>query len=71
MKYVSVLTPPLLVCAVFLIGVVAFLRHEMGRKRARSEDLPASDISDSDAISGLDADSPRQQAGPAERTDDN
>ncbi len=30
MKYVSVLTPPLLVCAVFLIAVVAFLRHEMG-----------------------------------------
>jgi hypothetical protein len=44
MKDLSVLTPPLLVCAAFLFAVGAFLRHEMraGRmrpKRVRSEDI--------------------------------
>jgi hypothetical protein len=34
MKYLSVLTPPFLMCAVVVIAVVAFLRHEMGRGRA-------------------------------------
>jgi hypothetical protein len=39
MKYLSVLTPPLLVCAAFLFGVGAFLRHEMraGRDRSKAE----------------------------------
>ena len=37
MKYLSVLTPPLLVCAAFLIAVVAFLRHEMGAGGGRFE----------------------------------
>jgi len=30
----SALTPPLLVCAVVIIAIVAFLRHEMARSRA-------------------------------------
>jgi hypothetical protein len=34
MQVLSVLTPPLLVCAVVAIAIVAFLRHEMGRSRA-------------------------------------
>src|ERR1700729_124399 len=34
MKYVSVLTPPFLMCAVVVYAVVAFLRHEMRRGRA-------------------------------------
>ena len=37
MKYVSVLTPPLLVCAAFLFGVGAFLRREMRAGRSEIE----------------------------------
>ena len=33
MQAMSALTPPLLVCAVVIIAIVAFLRHEMGRSR--------------------------------------
>lgn len=33
MQALSALTPPLLVCAVVVIAIVAFLRHEMGRSR--------------------------------------
>jgi hypothetical protein len=70
MKYVSVLTPPLLVCAVFLIGVVAFLRHEMGGRRTGSEDLPSDDISAEDPIPGSEPDTQREDAGTSERHDD-
>jgi hypothetical protein len=36
----SALVPPLVVCVAFLIGVGAFLRHEMGaRRRRRDEDV--------------------------------
>jgi FtsZ-interacting cell division protein ZipA len=34
MQALSALTPPLLVCAVVVIAIVAFLRHEMSRSRA-------------------------------------
>ena len=30
---IAALTPPLVMCAAFLIGVVFFLRHQMGAKR--------------------------------------
>ena len=33
MQALSALTPPLLVCAVVVIAIVAFLRHEMRRPR--------------------------------------
>lgn len=33
MQALSALTPPLLVCAVVVIAIVAFLRHEMRRTR--------------------------------------
>ncbi len=33
MQALSALTPPLLVCVVVIIAIVAFLRHEMGRSR--------------------------------------
>ena len=49
-KDLSVLTPPLLVCAAFLIGVVAFLRHEMGRSRRRHDQDASDDISDDHTI---------------------
>ncbi len=34
MQDLSVLTPPLLMCAVVIIAIVAFLRHEMNRSRS-------------------------------------
>jgi hypothetical protein len=71
MKYVSVLTPPLLVCAAFLIAVVAFLRHEMGARRRRSEDVPSDDISDEDPIPGREPDTQSEGVGTSERQDDN
>lgn len=33
MSDLAVLTPPFLVCAVVVVAIVAFLRHEMGRAR--------------------------------------
>lgn len=51
----TVLTPPGLVCAAFLVAVIAFLRHEMGRKR-RSADVSPDDNSDELLIPGGDAD---------------
>jgi hypothetical protein len=71
MKYVSVLTPPLLVCAAFLIGLYAFLRHEMGGRRASSEDLPSDDISDEELIPRSEPDTPSEGAAASERRDDN
>jgi hypothetical protein len=46
----AVLTPPLLVCAAFLIALAAFLRHEMGRSRSRRDAGPSDDISGNDTI---------------------
>jgi hypothetical protein len=39
----AVLAPSLLVCAVFVWGVVALLRHEMAPKRRNREDGGAAD----------------------------
>jgi hypothetical protein len=41
----AVLTPPLVVCAALLIGIGAFLRHEMGTRRRSSDDDLSADIS--------------------------
>jgi len=71
MKYVSVLTPPLLVCAVFLIAVVAFLRHEMRSGRSRSEDLPSEDTSDQEPIPGTEADTLAEEARASRRPEHN
>jgi hypothetical protein len=46
----TVLTPPLVVCAAFLIAVGAFLRHEMGSRREHREDEVSLDISDDGGI---------------------
>lgn len=51
LKDLTVLTPPLVVCAAFLIAVGAFLRHEMGRGRRQREDDTSVDISDEGPIS--------------------
>ncbi|MBO0822984.1 MAG: hypothetical protein J2P27_03875 [Actinobacteria bacterium] len=38
MRDLSALTPPLLVCAVVIIVIVAFLRHEMRQSRSDQND---------------------------------
>jgi hypothetical protein len=46
MADLSVLTPPFLVAAAVIIGIVAFVRHEMGRgrvDRADPDDISAPD----------------------------
>ena len=70
MKYVSVLTPPLLVCAVFLIGLIAFLRREMGGRRSRADDQ-ADDNSPDDPIPSRDGDTSAQRHGGPDVPDDN
>jgi hypothetical protein len=66
MKYVSVLTPPLLVCAAFLFAVGAFLRHEMRAGRARSKRARSEDISGD----GAELDTRDEPSGRSERVDD-
>lgn len=39
MNDLAALTPPFLVAAAVIIAVIAFLRHEMGRKRVDRADL--------------------------------
>ncbi len=34
MNDLTALTPPFLVCAIVIVAIVAFVRHEMGRGRA-------------------------------------
>lgn len=70
MKYVSVLTPPLLVCAAFLFGVGWFLRREMGLGRSGSKDARSEDFPDDDPIAAHDADTGTEPSGTAERPDD-
>jgi hypothetical protein len=66
MKDLSVLTPPLLVCAAFLFAVGAFLRHEMAAGRRRPKQVRPEDISEDD----LEPDSEASPSGRPERTDD-
>jgi hypothetical protein len=39
MNDLAALTPPFLVAAAVIIAIIAFLRHEIGRKRADRADL--------------------------------
>jgi len=39
MKDLAALAPPFLVAAAVVIAIIAFLRHEMGRKRVDRADL--------------------------------
>lgn len=50
----AVLTPPLVVCAAFLIGVVMFLRRQMSAGQPADQDRPAdiTDDSGNDAAGG-------------------
>jgi hypothetical protein len=70
MKYLSVLTPPLLVCAAFLFAVGAFLRHEMRAGRGRAKEDPAEYDSADAAFAAGDADTRGEPSGTAERPDD-
>jgi hypothetical protein len=69
-KYVSVLTPPLLVCAAFLFAVGWFLRREMGLGRPGSKDARSEEFSDDDPIAADEADTRTEPSGTAERPDD-
>ena len=52
LRDLTVLTPPLVVCAAFLIAVGVFLKHEMGTGRRHREDDRSVDISADGGISG-------------------
>lgn len=56
MQDLSVLTPPLLMGAVVVLAIVAFLRHEMRRSRPGHED-EAADISTAEQFEDPDLDS--------------
>jgi hypothetical protein len=65
----SALTPPLLMCAVVLIAIVAFLRHEMGKKRP-DESESAHDIPSVPQISDHRADDQMSDASSADKAGD-
>ena len=48
----TVLVPPLVVCAGFLVAVAVFVRHEMAPRRRRPQGDTSVDFSDDDRISG-------------------
>lgn len=56
MKDLSALTPPLLMAAIVVVAIIAFLRHEMARGRAsqRTADSrsPATDVAEAAEGSG-------------------
>jgi hypothetical protein len=64
MKDLTVLTPPFLMCAVVIIAIVAFVRHEMGRGRPDRGDA----IDDSSAVPGDQADEFDSNAGSGAET---
>lgn len=63
MQALSALTPPLLVCAVVVIAIVAFLRHEM--RRSRTDRPAAGDDGDVPAMPES-ADPDSKQSDPAD-----
>ena len=54
----AALTPPLVVCGAFLIGVALFLRRQMGGSRRPADDDGGTDIHDD----GMNADAGDPQA---------
>jgi hypothetical protein len=69
MQALSALTPPLLVCAVVIIAIVAFLRHEMGQSHTdrsvtgdEGELPPVPGTADADEEQGKPADIARARA---------
>ena len=68
MKDLSVLTPPLLMGAVVVLAIVAFLRHEMRRSRRGREDQPA-DISPAEQFEDAELDSAADGHGTSSASD--
>jgi hypothetical protein len=68
MKDLSVLTPPLLMGAVIVVAIVAFLRHEMRRSRPGRED-PAAGISPTEQFEDRDLDSASDGQGASSAVD--
>jgi hypothetical protein len=66
----SVLTPPLLMCAVVVIAVVAFVRHEMGKKRSGDDSRESEDFPATPPISGPAGDDEAGVPGPVHRSRD-
>lgn len=69
MQDISALTPPLLMCAVVLLAIGAFLRHEMKRKRPEDID-PAQHIPAVPPISGQSRSAINQESVGSSVTDD-
>ena len=46
----AALTPPVVVCVAFLIGLGLFLRHQLGRKHESADDEHLDDISGDSGI---------------------
>jgi hypothetical protein len=70
-KDLSVLTPPLLMCAAVLFAIGAFLRHEMTRQRRDQgaepgEDIPPAQPNRADELDSAPVGTDRQ-AGSADR----
>lgn len=58
------LTPPVVVCAAFLVGLVLLLRHEMAPKRGEDEPADAEDdISGNDDIVDVKRSAPVTRSG--------
>jgi len=63
LKDLAALTPPAVVCAAFLVGLVLLLRREMAPKRRARQDVAGErDISGNNGIT--DAKAPTSAAGP-------
>ena len=68
MNDLSALTPPLLMGAVVVFAIVAFLRHEMRRSESGREDQ-AADISPAEQFGDPDLDSPADAQGTSSSSD--
>lgn len=68
MKDLSVLTPPLLTCAVVLFAIGAFLRHEMSKRRPDRDSDETDDNSVAESNPGQTADSGPDGADPHTRS---
>lgn len=66
-NYLSALTPPLLTCAVVVIAIVAFLRHELAKKRPDQAERPADEPGAQDDQPAADPSSDQPSAGPSSR----
>ena len=58
MADLAALTPPLVVCIAFIVGLVLFLRHQLAPKR-RTDAKSGTDAQANDGKSGNHAESPR------------